>query len=223
VTAYDIAAKLPPIDVLRDRCRALAVLERVIGSDWSYYTYTGAWGDDEAALMANGSGDEYAIVFTSDGAFIRVFNHESVMSPNRDRDHELWPGLLDGIPEAMRPQIEEPAFGDGFGGFLATAVLWRLAGDDRWHAGEGIEFPSSRGPYDVDGSGRLDILLDDIVDRYVEFAEDYYEITIDRTAVEHIVTLRPLTDAVVQALNPEATVAELRDDLAAIGYPTTTA
>ncbi|WP_238009531.1 hypothetical protein KZZ52_26975 [Dactylosporangium sp. AC04546] len=30
MTVYDVAAKLPPIDVLRDRCKALAVLERII-------------------------------------------------------------------------------------------------------------------------------------------------------------------------------------------------
>ena len=195
----------------------------MIDGYWPYYTYTTAWSDDEAALMANGSGDEYAIVFTSEGAFIRVFDHESVMSPYQDGDYELWPGLLDGLPEAMRPQIEEPAFGNEDGEFLATAVLWRLTGDDRWHAGEGIVFPPPSGPYDtdVDGSGMLDILTGHLVERYVAFAEDYYETAIDRTAVEHIAALRPLTDAVVQALNPAATVAELRDDLAAIGYPAT--
>ena len=125
----------------------------------------------------------------------------------------------------MRSQIEEPAFGDEDGQFLATAVLWRLPRDDRWRTGEGITFPPSREPYDtdVDGSGMLDILLDDTVDRYIDFATDYYEITIDRSAVKHVVAQRPLTDAVVQALNPEATVAGLRDNLATIGYPTTTA
>jgi hypothetical protein len=70
------------------------------------------------------------------------------------------------------------------------------------------------------GSGMLAILLDDIVDRYVEFAEDYYEIEADRTAVEHIVARLPLTDAVVRALNPQATLTDLPADLAVIGYPT---
>ena len=67
------------------------------------------------------------------------------MSPYRDPDHELWPGLLDGIPEVLRPQVEEPAFCDETGQLLATAVLWRLIGDDRWHSGEDITL-SSRSP-----------------------------------------------------------------------------
>jgi hypothetical protein len=67
----------------------------------------------------------------------------------------------------------------------------------------------------LDGSD----LLDGIVDRYVKFAEDYYEIEVGPTVVEHVVAHRPLTDVLVQALNPEGTVAGLREDIAAIGYP----
>ncbi|GIG87893.1 hypothetical protein [Plantactinospora endophytica] len=222
MTAYDIAAGLPSIGRLRQRCMALAVLERVVDGGAAYYAYTSAWGTEEAALMSNGSGDEWAVVFTADGAFIRVFDHESAMSPYRDPDRELWPGLLDGIPVVLRPQVEEPAFCDESGQFIATAVLWRLVGDDRWHAGEGITFPPPLGPYDTtgpDGSGMLEILLDDIVDRFVEFAGDYYEIEVDRAAVEHVVAHRPLTDTVVRALNPQLSFADLRDDIAGIGYP----
>jgi hypothetical protein len=48
----------------------------------------------------------------------------------------------------------------------------------------------------------LEILLDDTVDRYVEFATDYYEIELDRAAVAHVIAERPLTDPVIQALTP---------------------
>jgi hypothetical protein len=117
--------------------------------------------------------------------------------------------------------VEEPAFGDEDGRFLATAVLCRLGDDDHWHAGAGITMPPRRGRYNSgpDGSGMLAILLDDITDRNVAFAEDYYEIRVDRTAVEHIVGQVPLTDATVRALHPEATLAELCAGVVAIGYP----
>jgi hypothetical protein len=171
--------------------------------------------------MSNGSGDEWSVVFTASGAFIRVFDHESAMTPFRDPDRELWPGLLDGMPLVLGPQVREPAFGDGEGNLIATAVLWRTVGDERWHAGKGIVFPPSRGSYDTDpdGSDMLKILLDDIVDRYVEHVRDCYEIEADRSAVLHIVAHRPLTDTVVQALNPGAALAQLRNDIAMIGYP----
>jgi hypothetical protein len=178
VIVYDSAAKLPAVDVLRKRCPALAVLECVIDGGEPYYTYTREWGADEAALMRNGSGDEWAVVFTADGAFIRVFDHESAMTPYRASDRGLWPGLLAGMPAVFGVHVEEPAFCDDDGQFLATAVLWRLPSDDRWQAGAGITFPPPRGRYDSgpDGSVMLEILLDDIADRYVAFADDYYEI-----------------------------------------------
>ncbi|GAA1815103.1 hypothetical protein GCM10009682_40200 [Luedemannella flava] len=221
MTVYDIAAALPSIEVLRGRCRAIAVLERAMDGIQPYHCYTRAWGDDEAALMRDGCGDEWAVVFTGEGAFIRVFDHESAMSPYCDEDRELWPGLLDGLPPEFVAQVEEPAFGDEEGHFVATAVLWRLAGDDRWHAGQGIEFPPSRGPYDEgpDGTYLLEILLDDIVDKYLRYVEEFYETSVDRNAAEHVVAGRPLTDAVIKVLNPNVDLARLREDVTAMGYP----
>lgn len=217
MTVYDLAPRLPSIAVLRERCVALAVLERIMDSDEPYYTYTRDWGDAEAALMSNGSGDEWAIVFGAPGAFIRVFDHESRMSPYRDADRELWPNLLTGLPPALAEHVDEPAFADEEDQFLATAVLWRLAGDDRWHAGTGIEFPA---PGDADGSGLLEILCDgDTAGAYAEFAEDFYETAIDRAAVEHVLAHRPLTEDVVRALNPELTLADVRGDVTSTGYP----
>jgi hypothetical protein len=219
VNVYDIVDRLPSIEVLRDRCRALAALEIIQGSDYGYYTY-GEWGDDEAALMSNGSGDEYSIVFTDAGVFIRVFDHESEMTPYANDDHALWPGLLDGLPLQFRPHVSEPAFCDE-GNLNATAVLWRRISDGRWHTGTGIMFPPSRGPYDTspDGADRLGILCDDIVDLYVDFANDYYEIEVDPAAVAHVVAMRPLTDAVVRALNPDTNLTDVDDAVTRIGYP----
>jgi hypothetical protein len=123
------------------------------------------------------------------------------------------------VPSTFATHVEEPAFGDGEGEFLATAVLWRGVGDGRWHAGTDIVLPPTRGSQDPDGSGSLAILLHDIVDRYAAFAADMYETEIDRTAVEHIAGSGPLTDVVVQALNPDATAADLSRYIAEIGYP----
>lgn len=41
-------------------------------------------------------------MFTAGGAFIRVFDHESPMTPYRSPDRELWPGLLNGVPTVVK-------------------------------------------------------------------------------------------------------------------------
>lgn len=42
---------------------------------------------------------------------------------------------------------------------------------------------------------------------------------VDVEAVRHVLASRPLTDAVVRALNPALTVADLAMDFAQTGYP----
>jgi hypothetical protein len=220
VTVYDIAAQLPSIDVLRQRCKALAVLDAIVGGD--YYTYNCAWGDDEAASMRNGSGEEYDIVFTADGAFIRGVYHESSMFTYTDG--QLWPGLLDGLPDEFQSQVSEPAFSHPDGTLNASFVLWRRASDEQWNAGDDIDFsPADDDEVNPDGSWLLDALLDDIAGKYIEYAEDVYEVDLIPSAVEHIVALLPLTEEVIRALNPEAEPTHIRAKAEEYGYPLTAA
>jgi hypothetical protein len=220
VNAHDIAARLPSIEVLQGRCRAIAVLDHLVGGGrWPYYSYTRSWpGGGEAALMSNGGGDEWAVVFTGDGAFVRVFDHESATSPYGDEDLGLWPGLVDGLPEEFRPLLEHEAFTDE-DNFIATAVLWRRHGDERWQAGEGIEFPEPPGPYDRgDGSAMLEILLDGTAERFVRFAEAFYERPVDLAAAGHVVAAGAVTGDIVEALHPGLDRSGLDAVLADAGY-----
>ena len=216
VTVYDIAAQMPSIDVLRQRCKAVAVLDAIIGGD--SYTYNRAWGNDEAASMRNGSGEEFDIVFTADGAFIRGVYHESSMFTYTGG--QLWPGLLDGLPDEFRSQASEPAFCHMDGTLNASFVLWRRAGDERWNAGDDIDFsPADEEEVNPDGSWLLNVLLDDIAGRYIQYAQDVYEVDLIPPAVEHIVAFLPLTEEVIRALNPEAEPTHVRAKAEEYGYP----
>ncbi|MFD4814922.1 hypothetical protein [Streptomyces sp. NPDC058418] len=93
MTVYDVARRLPAIGDLRNLCRSLAVLDMILSPDWEYryYSFNSAWTDgNEMASMCNGSGDEYSIVFSAVGAYVRGFDHESPMSPYA-HDGEPWP------------------------------------------------------------------------------------------------------------------------------------
>jgi hypothetical protein len=220
MNVHDVAAALPEVSVLRDRCRAIAMLEAVVSPDWAsrYYSFDAAWADgEEMASMRNGSGDEYSIVFGSVGAFIRGFDHESPMSPANNDGH-LWPGLVEGIPEAFTRQVNEPAF--SYDGVLsATFCLWRQPDDSRWQTGT-IDFPDFGGyREDPDGSAMIAILCSPGPDAYLAFASDYYETTLDPVATARVWALRPLDDATVATLNPDLTLADVQEDASAIGYP----
>ncbi|WP_433357191.1 hypothetical protein ACQP25_08235 [Microtetraspora malaysiensis] len=218
VTAHDVARLLPDVPVLRDLCRSMAVLEAVLSPDWEsrYHSFDASWGPaEEMASMRNGSGDEYSIVFSAGGAYIRGFDHEAVMSPYENDGP--WPGVLDSVPDAFRHCVEEPAFCDEDGTPIVTACLWREFGDGRWRVGV-IDYPDDES--DPDGSARLfGLLVDPSPEAFQRFAEDYYGVPLDLDAMRHVYALRPLTQAVVYALNPELTLKDLAEDLAACLYP----
>lgn len=220
VTVHDVARHLPEIAVLREHCRSVAVVEAVLSSEWEYryHSFNDHWSETESmASMRNGSGDEYSIVFSPAGAYIRGFDHESPMSPYAEDGP--WPGVLDDVPEVFRPCVEEPAFSDEDGTPLATACMWRETGDDGWKTGT-IDFPE-REREDPDGAGYLfQLLVDRSPETFQSWAEDYYGVPVALDAVRHIFSSRPLTIEVVHALNSEIVLADLSDDIAQIGYPT---
>ena len=117
----------------------MAALDAILSPEWEhrYFSFDSRWSPgQEMASMRNGSGDEYSIVFSAAGVFIRGFAHESSMSPYGGG---LWPGLIDSVPDVFAGSVNEPAF--SFDDRLnATVCIWRETADDRWHTGD-IDYP----------------------------------------------------------------------------------
>ncbi|MCK2219986.1 hypothetical protein MF672_040255 [Actinomadura sp. ATCC 31491] len=217
MSVHDVARQLPAVPVLRDRCRAMALLDAVLGPDWPCHDHDASWGPDtEMALWDNGSGDEYSIAFTPAGAYVRGFAHESPLSPWAGPERRVWPGVLDDVPEVFRDQVTEPAF--HFEGVPSVTVcLWRTHGDDRWRHGE-IALPAGGGP-GADGADDLFALLTapDPAEAYQKWAADHWEHPVPLAAVRHVFALAPLTEDVVRALNPDLTLADLAPALRRAG------
>ncbi|MFE9167946.1 hypothetical protein ACFYNZ_00170 [Streptomyces kebangsaanensis] len=221
MTVHDVARVLPDVPSLRNLCRSLAMAEAVVNpeGDERYHTFDPNWSPtEEFASMWNGSGDEYAIVFSPAGAYVRGFDHESPLSPYHHHDvPRPWPGVVDSVPTVFRQYVHEPAFTDEDGTPVVTVCLWHEAGTGRWRAGE-IDFPE--GHPDPDGSAWLfELLTDPTPEAFQAFAEDYYETAVDLEAVRHVYRLRPLDQAVIARLNPTASVKDVVQEAIAIGYP----
>lgn len=125
--------------------------------------------------MENGSGDGFAVLFTPAGVLICGFDHESEMCPYGTDYEQVWPGVIDDVPAALRPLLDDPACRDEcIDAPRVTACLWRATGDTVWHTGPVIDFPADID--DPDGSGFLFHLLTDRSPEAVQaWFEDYYE------------------------------------------------
>ena len=222
-TAYDLANRLPGIEAVRDRARALAILSAIFSPDRPPDerddSYNCAWRPgEELASMNKGTGDEYKIIFSQHGALAFGLDHEIEMSPYGDR-FEMWPGVIDDVPAEFRNYLDEPEFQmDDLP--LASVCLWRKHSDDRWQAGT-IEFPREDPPYgSPDGS-------DWLFDRLIEPAENYHDWAksffghpdLELEPVRAVFDLQPLTQQLVAAVNPEVELAALGKDITIIGYP----
>ncbi|MFD9702727.1 hypothetical protein [Lentzea sp. NPDC059081] len=219
MTAYDVARRLPSIPDMRALCRALAALDVVLDPDTEdrYHLYDPSWGpDQQLASMRDGSGNEYSVVFTTAGAYVRGFDHESPMSPYATDDEKPWPGVLDSVPDVFRACVEEPAFSDEFGTPYVTTCLWREHSDATWHHGD-IAFPAT--DHDPDGADWLFALLTDgTPEGFQGWAQAYYEQPVDLDAVRHVYSGQPMTAEVVAALNPATSLAAVGESLAAMGW-----
>lgn len=96
----DLAGALPSPARLRDRLRTLTILEACFQTRWPRYAF-GTTGAFDHFTYENGGGDDYRVFFGDRLTFLRVFDHESPMSPYVN--DEVWPGLLDGLPSDLEP------------------------------------------------------------------------------------------------------------------------
>jgi hypothetical protein len=206
---------LPDVGRLKALLQSLAVLDAIMSLEWGYryYSFSIRWSrNEQMGSMRNGSGDEFFALFNRAGCFIKGFAHGCRMSPYRNQPPEIWPGMLDDVPDDFSSGLDETAFSMN----NVTFCIWRRYTDDSWLHGP-IKFPDDDDP---DGSTYLLEILDGDPRRYQQFAEEYYGSTISIEAVRYVYDHLALTDSVVKALNPDATVKDLANDLIAIGYPT---
>ncbi|MEV5961629.1 hypothetical protein AB0L70_07690 [Kribbella sp. NPDC051952] len=214
MSVFEVIQRLPDVPTVKRVSRALAVLDLILNEDediLNFFAFDARWSEtEETALMRDGSGNEYSIVFSPAGAFAYGFDHESPMSPYVN-GMRTWPGLLDGVPEVFHGARDEPAFSDAVP--RATVCFWRTTDDTAWRCGPVQDVAKDGADY------LFEVIADGRPEAYLSFAEDYYEVALDLEAVRHVYALMPLTEYVVTSLNRQRRLTDLADGIAEIGYP----
>jgi hypothetical protein len=205
--------KIIEIEKLKKLCQSIAVLDAIISPDWEfrYYSFNKNWSDHEMmASMRNGEGSELHILFNEFGACINGFDNNSIMSPWINKPPQIWPGVVDTVPNEFQEFINtEPIPTIG-----TTFIIWRKYADSIWNCGK-IQFPKKENP---DGSKELLKIFDGNPETYKSWADKYYEIDISIKNIELIYQHKKLTDKLIQDINPDLTLKEIQEDLSEIGY-----
>ncbi len=213
ISTRDLSA-LPTIETLRKLTQSLAMLEAILMRDWEhrYFSFNSKWADgQQMASMCNGQGDGWYCGFDVHGAFLKGFDHECKMSPWTPETSRVWPGVLDGVPEDFNAFVTEPAFSMND----TTFCIWRGVHDSHWNTGE-IVYPEGDDP---DGSAWMLSILDGNPNTYKAWAEDYYDLSINLSAVAQLYSRTPLSAILVQQLNPKTDLESLSSDASEIDYP----
>ncbi|WP_458464111.1 hypothetical protein [Paenibacillus sp.] len=173
-----------------------------------------AWGS-----INNGAGDHLHVLFTNSGTLIKGFDHESPLSPHAREDGEIYPGMYDGVPEALmavlRDQEETLDLED------VTFCLWQEANNLQWKVGSWIQLAMAEED-EADARGGADFLLGYMKkssEDYVDWAKGYYDLQeLPLKAVAEIYEGKPVTASLIKQLCPERDVAAALDELQDRGY-----
>ena len=218
---------LPGIDALKRLLQSMAMLDAILSPAWEYrlYSFNSKWSKGEQmGSMRDSSGNDFFALFNKHGCFFKGFDHEAEMSPYREDPKRMWPGVLDSVPKVFASGLNEPAFNMED----TTLCIWRQYKDRRWQIGE-IAFPQLKprpdgSERDPDGSSYLLSPLDGKPKTYHDWAVKHYAggfngENLTLAHVKHVYAHKPLTAAMVKAINPELTLADLAEEIAEIGYP----
>ena len=200
---------LPDVSTLMRLLQSLAMLDAILEPEWQYryYSFNARWSESETmGSMRNGQGDEFFVLFNAEGAFIKGFVHDAAIVSQQIPAERFYRD----IPLEFAECAKEPAFSPQW----VTFCLWRLNSQWSWSHSD-IPLPGA----DADGSASLLTVLDGCPETYRAWGVDYYERDISVESVAAVYRHEPLTEALIQALNPEQRLAFLRDDLEEIAYP----
>lgn len=205
---------MPEISELKKLLQSLAMLDAIMSPEWDerYYSFNSKWDKSEQmGSMRNGCGDDFSVLFNQAGCFVKGFDHESAMSSWRTGKQQPWPNLLKGLPPEFLTASQEPAFSMENISFC----IWRLHSGNTWGKGD-FELADDKDP---DGSEYLLEIFDGNPETYRAFAQEYYEVDLEITAIEKVYRHLPLTAELVQSMNSEVSLNELEKDILEIDYP----
>ena len=196
---------LPSIDKLKDILVSQSALDIMMLNDkhrWfrliNYYKNRSNAID--IAKIDNGLGDHLYLVFADEGAIIKGYNQESIMSPYANDEVRIAEGIYDYVPSELMILLDDSEeFQD------VTFCLWRKQSDGFWSKGDIIVPIDYKDGDDGEYCLLKNILID--AENWLEWAKTYYKdqsINIDIADVKKVYDQQLITKEVLGRISPNS-------------------
>lgn len=201
---------LPYPDLLKRRLRTFAMYDAIAAPEFRSFEFHPQWGPgpSQMGVFKDGEGNAFYAWFSSKGAVLTGFDHDSIMSPFRHDPPVVWPGIFDGLPPSLgyvhekeAPLPEEITF-----------ALWATGREGTWRS-SAVTLPKGK---DADGAQRL---LACFGTSFEPWRKEYY-VTPRSDALRVLWNDEPITREVALALNPEADLRAVREEAKLLGWKT---
>jgi hypothetical protein len=229
LTVYKAAEAMPDVPELLERARALAAIGVIMENEWPW----------RYAIRASQCADRGGAVLRAwdESRGVQVHFHEDagtvVFTWDTDADFlpydlpRAWEAILAQVPQALRPCLwnDDTAHDDSELPNINT-VMWRLPGDTAWRTPDPADEALSSDVSDADWIGddcAYDVLTDLIAPSPGTVMLEF-DLGVERAsfaiadAIRQVLALRPLTEDIVRTLNPERSLADVADEIAALGH-----
>lgn len=208
--SHALLRSLPFPDMMKARLRTFAMLDAIVAPEFRSFEFHPQWGKHEQmGAFKDGEGNFFFAWFSRKGAVLRGFDHESKMSPFQSDPPKPWPGIWEGLPEALANPSDEQVF--SFEGEI-TFACWAVGGQGEWKAGP-VKPPKGR---DVDGAEQL---LACFKKNFRAWADDYYGRKLDGPALTRVWWGREVIDReTLEALNPDFDEKMVKEEAKLLGF-----
>lgn len=190
---------------LRQCLHAMAALDIILlpeEEDWLRLVHACTIPKGRIYVIDNGSGDTLTVFFTESGTLIKGFDHENELNQFAadEWDDTFFEYMFADMPDDLMALMNKDERDN------TTFCMWCTDGSNQWIQNEA--------PENSGGRGYLLQYICQTAQQWCEWAEDYYDISLDVDAVDEIYKGSPVTGAIIEAINPERDVEDALQEIA---------
>lgn len=193
------------IEKLRQCLHAMAALDIILlpeEENWLRLVHACTIPGGFVYVIDNGSGDSLTVFSTENGTLLKGFDHENELNQFAadEWDDAFFEHMFSDMPDDLMALMDKDERDN------TTFCMWCTDDSDQWIQNETPEHSGGR--------GYLLQYICQSAEEWCEWAENYYDASLDVDAVNEVYKGNPVTGAIIEAINPERDAEDALQEIA---------